>query len=372
MLDGLTLKPELARSLQRFEAWWHGQIVDRPPVTLSVKAARPYRGPSGEGMTHRQRALDVEFSVEAALARLAQRDYPGDALPIYMPNVGPELMSTPFGCQLEFGPHTSWSVPTIHDLADWQAMIDAAPNFDNLYWRTVETMTRLALQRGRGHCLVGISDLHGNLDILGGLREPQALCMDLIDDPDLIRRAMHHACDAFVTGYDRLWALLREAGQPATTWTTFLHNGPAYVPSCDFWCMLSDDMARDLVIPAILREMRPLQRSIFHLDGPQALRHLDLLLDLPQLDAVQWVYGAGQGPALRWLDVYRRCLLRGKCIELIAQGPDDALAALRALGPCGVWLRVEGDFPTLDQAHAFLHEVESLTATTPSTFIARR
>jgi len=64
--------------------------------------------------------------------------------------------------------------------------------------------------------------------------------------------------------------------------------------------MISPEMARDHVVPTKHIETAALERSIFHLDGLQALKHLDTTLALPGLTALQWVYGAGQGPAARW------------------------------------------------------------------------
>lgn len=357
MIQPLEFKPDLPRTLERFEAWWHGEVLDRPPVTLAVKPVRPFAGPESRHASLRERWLDVEFNVEAAIARLKRCDCVGDALPCYMPDIGPELTATLLGATLEFGEHTSWSVPCIHEMDHWRQVAVRPLDFANPYWQAVEDMTRLALDKCHGRCLVGIADLHGNMDILAALREPQALCMDLLDDPGLVVAALDRAVEAFVIGFERLWGLVNGAGQPSCTWIPMLHDGPAYVVSSDFWCMISDELARDLVLPAIVREMRPLERCVFHLDGPLALRHLDLLLQLPRLDAVQWVFGAGQGPASRWIEVYRRCVAADKSVQVLAQTPDDALAVLDAVGPRGLWLCIDEPLASVDEAQAFLGEV---------------
>ena len=113
-----------------------------------------------------------------------------------------------------------------------------------------------------------------------------------------------------------------------------------------------------MILPDILVEMAPLKRSIFHLDGPQALRHLDLLLELPQLDAVQWVFGSGHGPASKWIDVYRRIAAAGKSVQILAESAADALAVLDELGPKGLWLYISESFATRREALAFLAAVE--------------
>ena len=38
MIRELQLKPNFARTIDRFEAWWNCQVLDRPPVTLRAAA----------------------------------------------------------------------------------------------------------------------------------------------------------------------------------------------------------------------------------------------------------------------------------------------------------------------------------------------
>jgi len=118
------------------------------------------------------------------------------------------------------------------------------------------------------------------------LRGPEDVCLDLVDAPDLVFQASLHASRAYVEGYRRLYQRLTALGQPSTTWCSYLHNGPAYIPSCDFWCLVSKEIGQEIIRPSIVMEMAPLERTIFHLDGPQALQHLDTMLALPNLHAV--------------------------------------------------------------------------------------
>lgn len=357
MIEQLKLKPDFDRTVARFEAWWQGEIVDRAPVTLWVAPSRPYQGPVSTHRTQRERWLDVEYAVEAAVAAMERTDYVGDSFPILNPNVGPEITATLFGCELDFTADSSWSQPVVHELSGWHRIIESRPSFDNLYWRTVERMTDYAIEVCDGRFVPGITDLHGNYDILAALRDPQLLCVDLMDDPALIQRAGRHVAQAYVAAFNRLYDKIAAAGFGSTTWCPMYHAGPAYVPSCDFWCMVSAEIASELIFPDIVTETEPLARSIFHLDGPQALRHLDLLLDWPKLEAVQWVYGDGQGPAARWMDVYRRIVRAGKSVQLLAQDASDALAVLEEVGARGVWVTVGQGFATVEEAEAFLREV---------------
>ena len=70
-----------------------------------------------------------------------------------------------------------------------------------------------------------------------------------------------------------------------------------YIPSCDFSCMISTEQYKELIVEEIEKEVEYLDGSIYHLDGPDAVRLLDRILQTLGLIGVQWVYGAGQPTA---------------------------------------------------------------------------
>ena len=103
--------------------------------------------------------------------------------------------------------------------------------------------------------------------------------------------------------------------------------------------MVSKEMFDEVFLPGIVEECRHLDASIYHLDGPDALRHLDSLLAIKELNAIQWVYGAGRGIASDWLHVYKRCQQAGKGIQLHI-GLDELDCIMSNLRPEGVWMGV--------------------------------
>ena len=53
--------------------------------------------------------------------------------------------------------------------------------------------------------------------------------------------------------------------------------------------------------------------NIFHLDGKGMLRHLDRILEVPEIAAIQWVQGVGDDlPILQWLPVIKKIQAAGK------------------------------------------------------------
>jgi hypothetical protein len=98
-------------------------------------------------------------------------------------------------------------------------------------------------------------------------------------------------------------------------------------------------MFKNFFVPEIIEEIEWLDRSIYHLDGPDALKHLDTLLDIPKLGGIQWVYGAGQGRATDWLDVYKRIQAADKVIQLDVS-PEEIDVITANLKPEGVMMFV--------------------------------
>jgi len=337
----LETKPDFAKVLERFEAWWDCQIIDRPVVTIEQRRRRPFVQPQGNHATLRDSRMDMEYAIETFAASIEGAVFPADRVPVFFPNVGPEVCSTIFGCELEFAETTSYSKPVVSSCRE---ILQLSPNLENPYWNTIRRGTELSLQLGTGKWITGLTDLHTNGDLLASLRDPEGLCLDLADDVESVRAACDHVTKSFPLMFDDLWDRIRSAGQPCTTWTPVLHAGRSFVTSCDFICMISPEMFQRTILPSIVQEMRFLERNIFHLDGPGALKHLDALLELKELDGVQWVHGASQGPGARWIDVYRKVQAAGKCVQVLCCDVSDAQAIMEHIRPQGAWLDVGGSY----------------------------
>lgn len=337
------------RIVERFEAWWHCQIVDRPPVTVQV---RPHTQPTPIEPTGSRRnwALDAELVVNRFEANLAHQRFVGDTLPIFNPNVGPDQCATLFGAELEFGEKSTWCHPILSDV---RQVIGRQPAFDNDYWRAITAMTRLSVHRGTGRWITGMPDLHTNADTLSALRGPENLCLDCVEDLEGVAAACQWVTRFFPQMFDNCWSIVSAAGQPCTSWIPCLHRGRSYNVQSDFICMISPAMFRHAVLPSLRAEMAHLERSIYHLDGPAALVHLDDFLSLPELNGLEWMFGAGQGPSRKWLQIYQRIQAAGKCIELCCENFEDAQALAEHLRPEGIWFRIWGAYPEED-ARAFV------------------
>ena len=354
----LLYKPDAEQAIQRMHAFWEKAVLDRPPILLTAPKAGAPPLPVKQHATLAERWMDVEFVVTRAAAQIAGTYWAGDGLPMFWPNLGPEILTACLGAPLLFGEDTSWSVPILHDWADVPTLrLDPA----NDYVQTLLAMLRLGLEMGAGKFVVGLTDIHPGADLAASLRDPQQLCVDLVDAPDQVHALMRHLWPFFFDFYDLQRAVLLDAGQTYTSsWLPmYLADGRYYIPSCDFSIMISTAMFEEFFLPELLAEIEWLDRSIYHLDGPGALRHLETLLAIPKLDAIQYVYGDGNGPATRWLPVYRRIQEAGKGIHVVLTPPeiDRFMAELR---PEGVMLQTTAR--TEEEADAILAKLATWTS----------
>jgi hypothetical protein len=351
-------KPDFEKSLKRIEAWYEGEILDRPPFALSFPRPENERVPvpKKEHASERERWMDSQFVAERAFAQMRNNVWFGDSMPIFMPNLGPDVFSAFYGCELEFGPSTSWSVPNLHD---WEPSSLAALKLDfkNPYFLKMEEMTQALLEVGRGKFIVAYTDLHPGADGIAAFRDPQNLCMDMLDRKAEIQALLDRVTQDFFKVYDHFHKMLSAAGMPSASWLhPCISSGKFHIPSNDFSCMISGDDFEEIFLPGIARECAHMTHNIYHLDGPGALRHLDRIMDVPNLHGIQWVPGAGHDGWRQWVEVYRRIQARGKSaiVYLPAKDLDQFMEQFR---PGGLLLAM-GGVTTHEEAETVLRKIE--------------
>jgi hypothetical protein len=178
--------------------------------------------------------------------------------------------------------------------------------------------------------LISSLDLHTNLDLLAPIRSPQRLCTDLVDQPEMIDRAMADARAIF----PRVWGdIARVARMDESGYCHGIYSmeGAAYL-QCDFSCMISPQMFRRWVLPALEEEAQIVKHAVYHWDGPGALVHMNDLLASKGLHTLSYVPGAGRGDHLAHMDLLKRIQAGGKAVQFVGNA-DQVKLAHRQLRP---------------------------------------
>jgi hypothetical protein len=110
--------------------------------------------------------------------------------------------------------------------------------------------------------------------------------------------------------------------------------------------MISPKNFRRFVQPFLREQCQKLDYSMYHLDGVDATRHLNALLEIEELNAIQWTPGIGQpqGGNPCWFELYRRIRAAGKSLMPSGVTVGELKLLLDEIGPEGVHLLM--DFKT--------------------------
>lgn len=312
--------------------YWALENHDRPLMVVTAPKNGSRGGDSFAPDTLRDRWLDTEYVIRRGRRQFENTYFGGEALPILWPNIGPDFFGALFGCELEFGENTSWAHPNVED---WDTVKPLALDPENPWWKKMVEMTAAMADDAKGDYLVGITDIHSGADGLVSLRGPQNLCYDLVDHPEAVKRVNFEMLEVYKAVVRNLHAIISRKQEGSVNWMRIWHPGLWYVTSCDFSCMISPAAYKEFCLEEIRREIDFLDASVYHLDGPGALKHLDAILKIPNLNGVQWVYGAGQPSARHWIPVLKKIQDAGKTIQ-VDTAPGDLDVLLRELRPEGV------------------------------------
>ena len=305
-------KPDFETARNRWDMLWRHEI-DKRPCTLVTATRKEKTEPYPLIVPENADFKNVLAAADDYLESLA---FLGEAMPAVRPGFGPDQMAGFLGAPLVMsttGRPTSWSKKIV---TDWDSFLPLNINAENRYFQRMKQFHKLAEEHLREKCLLGEIDMHSNIDLLEGLRGAENLLYDMIDNPETVLEAMSDARKIFKKVHSEFYAF----GDKETLGTTCLlpmyDRGKYNRIQADFIALLSPDMFRKFVLPAIEEEAHYLDRSCFHLDGPDALKHLDDILAINSLDAIQWVSGAGNKPQIEWPEVLHRIQEAGKIIIL--------------------------------------------------------
>ncbi len=342
--------PDFDMSMKRIHAWFEGEILDRPPVRfVAHNAFLEMAQDKMADMTAAERQacwFDVEYQVNIFEKSIAGQKFNGETFPVFFPNLGPDVYAGFFGTELEFGEVTSWSIPLIER---WDQVEQLQLDMNHVYFKKIEELTTHALNNCTGRYLVGYTDIHPGLDCVAAWRNPQQLCIDMIDSPEQVKLLVHLAISNFEPVYDHFDRALKQAGQLSVTWMGIPTFGRLHIPSCDFSTMISQDFFNEFGLPLLQREVKTMTHNIFHVDGKGVARHLDAILSVPEVHAIQWVQGVGDDfPIMQWVPLIKEIQARKPVIvDLDKRDLDDFMAVMEPEG-LFLWIATKNEQEEID------------------------
>jgi 5-methyltetrahydrofolate--homocysteine methyltransferase len=300
----------------RFEQWWNREPWDKPtdrPLMRIIATGKPGRTTAvAKPQEPREKYLNVS-SILADFRNYCETHYfLGDAFPSVDINLGPGSMTLYLGGEPGFAWDTVWYKEKCASPQEFETL---RYDENNPWWVLHQKMAAEAVTLAAEDFYVNIPDIIENLDILSALRGSQNLCYDIIDEPDMVRRGMEIIDNIYFRYYDRFYDLLKDDDE-SSSYTAFsvLGKGRVAKVQCDYSALISPELFREYVVPSLRRQCQNLDHSIYHLDGPDAIKHVPALMEIEELDALQWTCGAGKpdGGCEKWYPIYDQVRAAGK------------------------------------------------------------
>lgn len=327
----------------RYAHWWKGERCDR--ALIQVTAPRQGAGPAlpwkGGAATAEEKWTDIEFAIWSTEQHVERTWYGGEAIPTLLSYQSPLGMSGGgallLGCAPRYADDTVWVDPL-----EPAGRLPALRIDEGFHRRVRESMARAAREsRGRWFMRESFANQAG--DTLALARGTERLLVDIEENPRWVAAAVKRVSDLLLEVNADLWPL---ASPEVTGMEGYASSAGMWSPvvnaclDCDFSCMISPRHFEELFLPPLVETMRATALAMYHLDGTEAIRHLDALLPLPELHAIQWVPGAGREAVLQWVPLIRRIQSAGKAVQVLAR-PREVEPLLREVSARGLLITTD-------------------------------
>ena len=349
-----TWKQNLEETKKHYVNWWnHKGIVlnmwehfqEGVKPHADIAAPKPYKDLN-------QRWFDPQWRAEYLDWYVAHSSLMADMLPVANTQLGPGSLAAILGGVFEGGEDTIW----IHPNPNYTDDIKFDPQHPN--WLLHKELLKACKAKAQGHYYVGMPDLMEGMDVLAAIKGTDKVLLDTVMQPEVLEHQMQQINDIYFQVFNELYDIIREGDEMAFCYFSSWAPGKMSKLQSDISTMISVDDYRRFVQPFIREQCQKIDYTLYHLDGVGAMHHLDALLEIKELNAIQWTPGVGepQGGSPKWYDLYKKILAGGKSIMACWVTLNELRPLLDNIGGDGVHL--EMDFHNEQEVEQALRIVE--------------
>jgi len=337
---------------ERYEAWWRGE-----GSILQITAPKECHAPPQIPPQVQDVGWLLAYVAERRVKEAERPDWDwvwetyrrwwegmyfgGEAYPQIWLNLGPGVMAAYLSGCADFRGDTVWF--ELRRPFTWEEIDRLDYNPENPWWRfTLEAAHQLGMRAKEKGIVLGTTDIGGVHDVLASLRGSGNILTDFYDHPQELKREAGRMLTLWHRYYDELDEVISLYQDGKDAWMHIYSELRWYPIQCDLAYMLSPKMFERFVVPIIEGHCRMLGRTIYHLDGIGQLGHLEHLLEIQELNGIQWVPGAEKATCGDpcWFPYYRRIQEKGKLLVLGGVLPEQFGNLMNAISPKGVLVSV--------------------------------
>lgn len=350
-------KPDWREAQERMTAWWTGRPIDRVPAAIHAPVAPESPRTASYICKVPEKYTDPGTVFNNLEYGLERRFFGAEAFPSHFVYCGPMFCLAFLGCDPHFTADTTWYDPAFNSVDELANLrLDPANRWLQLFKR----LTQMSLDRSGGRYLTHNNfNLLALMDVICGLLGNEPALAALLDRPGAIKAALQRMAPWIKRLCDEGYDLFKGRQEGGIDWMDVWVPGRVVSSQCDMSVMISPDMFAEFVVPDLTASYSAVDYGIYHMDGPEQIRHLDLLLGIDSLHLIQWMPGSkmanpGFGDPLNWIDLFKRIQAGGKKV-LIYCPPEQIRPLLDRISRDQVFLSVS--CPDLPCAQAALREL---------------
>lgn len=357
-----TWKSNLEETKQRYINWWNHKGIILNMWEHFQEGVQPHAEitPPAPAKDLSQKWFDPQWRAEYLDWYVAHSSLKADILPVANTQLGPGSLAAILGGVFEGGEDTIG----IHPNPDFTDEIVFNPEHPN--WILHKELLKACKAKANGHYFVGMPDLMEGLDVLAALKGTDRVLLDTVMQPEILEQQMQQINDIYFKVFDELYDIIREGDEMAFCYFSSWAPGKMSKLQSDISTMISQDDYRRFVQPFIREQCQKIDYTLYHLDGVGAMHHLPALLEIEELNAIQWTPGVGepQGGSPKWYDLYKKILAGGKSVMACWVTLDELKPLLDHIGADGVHL--EMDFHNEKEVEQAMRIVEEYTGSSTS------
>lgn len=303
---------------QKFINWWNHKNTGRPVmIVMAKKDEKVPLDPKFEydfSENFDERYLNTEKMLGHFRNWCDNIEFMGESFPNMIADFGPGSVAAYLGCDITFNERTVWFNEFVED---WEDVPPLKFDPENKWFKKHIEVIKECQAQSNGDFLVNVPDLMENIDVFASMRGAQDTIFDMMDEPEMVEERIKQIQDSYFEYYNRFYDIVK-GPDGSSSYTMFSIWGPGKTAKlqCDFSAMMSPQQFRDFIQEPLRQQAKQLDYVLYHLDGPDAIKHVDALMEIDEIDALQWTSGdhGPDGTLEEWDEIYDKVRRAGKSL----------------------------------------------------------
>lgn len=301
---------------EKFRNYWKHQNTGRPLMIVVAEKEDAKPLPTElVPVSMEDKYMDAGRMVARYRHWCENHEFLAESFPNMSADFGPGSVAAYLGSDIEFRDDTVWFTEVVED---WEETPALKFNQENQWLKKHLKLVEDCKKYAGDDFYIAIPDLMENIDVLVSLRGAQSTVYDLIDEPEEMEERIGQVTDTYFEYYDRFYNLVKDSKDNSSCYTVFQiwGEGKTAKLQCDFSALMSPTQYREFIVDSLRKQAKQLDNVLYHLDGPDAIKHVDALMEIDEIDALQWTSGdhGPDGTLEEWYEIYDKARRAGKSL----------------------------------------------------------